>query len=98
MSISPSLAQKKYAVKRYILSDVLIISKALDFYLKDNILKIDQPIASVEEIDKNTLTIHFTSGENDAVYEGSKPGNYFFTVTLTKSGNEWLPIKITGMR
>lgn len=96
--MSISIAAEKYTVKRYVLSDVLVIAKALNFYLKDNVLKIDQPIAGVEEIDKNTLKIHFTSGATDTVYDGNKIGNYFFTVTLTKSGGEWLPIKITGMR
>lgn len=95
---SSSFAQKRYAVKKYALSDVLIISKALNFYLKNNVLKIDQPIAGVEEIDENTLAIHFTSGTTDDQYEGNRPGNNFFTVTLSKSNGEWMPVKITGMR
>jgi hypothetical protein len=84
--------------KKYDLKDIVIISKAYNYYLLHDQLNIDNPVAVIEYINENEIAIHFKSGDIDFTYDGSKPGNNFFKVTLLKKNGEWIPNKITGVR
>jgi 1-aminocyclopropane-1-carboxylate deaminase/D-cysteine desulfhydrase-like pyridoxal-dependent ACC family enzyme len=96
--LSNSIYAQAITSKKYDLKDVILISKALDYYLAHNQLRIDMPVAYIEYINENELTIHFSSGDINPAYDGSKSGNHFFSIKLTKKNGEWIPNKITGVR
>jgi hypothetical protein len=98
LTLSNSVCAQTLSHKKYDLKDVILISKALDYYLASSQLKIDAPVAYIEYINETEMAIHFRSGDIDLSYDGSKSGNHFFKIALIKKNGEWIPNKITGVR